>query len=610
MVAKTIDAKYTKAARRAASRLYELLRLERGAFNLVLVYAIGIGLASLAAPIGVQMLVSAIAFGGLVQPIVVLSFMVLVALAFAAVLKAVQAWLVENVQQRLFVRVACDLAARLPRLSKSVHDEHYAPELVNRFFDVMTVQKGAAMILLDAIFVALQVIVGTVLLAFYHPALLAFSATLLLSIVGVFALLGKGGAATSIQESSAKYELANWFEDVARHDSIFRGPTRERYAVERSEELVRGYIDLRQAHYRIVFRQIVAFVALQALATAALLGIGGYLVLGGQLTLGQLVAAELIVTGIVAGFSKLGKYLEVYYDLIAAMDKLGQLVDLPLDDAADIPTPPPSSTQAPKAPLAIRVVEASVDLGADRGDALSNVSFDIAAGEHVAILGANGAGKSTLIDVLSGAREPRGGRVELDGFPRRDIVLAEHGALATEPNRSPIQEEIALVRGREAIFGGTVLENLCVGRRDISLDEVRSALETVGMWEKVTSLPEGAQTELLTNGKNLSLGEVQRLALARELLTKPRCLLLDDDALDHVDPASRKGILGRILDPTAPWTAVIASVDPTVAQMCPRVLVLGNGELLPLRDAAASPPSSSGGGGSGGREVLITSGAS
>lgn len=552
---------HTASSESPVVRLVRLLGLESEGISVVLVYAIGVGLASLAAPLGVQMLVGAIAFGGLVQPIVVLSLLVLVALAFAAALRAAQTWVVERIQQRLFVRIATDLAERLPRVSVASFEGGHGPEMVNRFFDVLTLQKGAAMLLLDGILVVLQVLVGGCLLALYHPALLAFAAALLLAVGAIVFGLGGGGAKTSIAESKAKYAVVAWFQEMARHPTIFRAHGGGRFAAARSEELTRRYVEYRRKHFAILFRQTGAFLALQALATASLLGIGGFLVLEGQLTLGQLVAAELILTGVVAGFAKLGKYLETYYDLVAAVDKLGSLVDLPLERASD------GRLGGREGPLAIDVQ--SVDYGyASGGSGLGPVSLRIPAGARIAIVGANGAGKSTLIDMLYGLRAPLGGHVDIDGLPLRDVSLAE------------LRAQMALVRGA-AIFDGTILENVCMGRPDVPLDDVRRALETVGLWEEIASLPQGLGTHITTYGGNVSAGQAQRLAIARALVGRPRCLLLDE-ALDHLDPASRRTILSRVLAPDAPWTVVVTTHDPDVAGACTQSFSLEGGALRPL----------------------------
>ena len=278
------------------SRLVTLLGFERSDITVALIYGAVASILALAAPVGVQALVNAVAFGGLMQPVVMLVILVFGALAFAAALRAVQALVIERVQQRIFARVAVDLGRRLPRVRLDAFDGGHGPELINRFFDVLTVQKVAASLLVDGAAIVLSVIAGAVVLAFYHPLLLAFDVALVALVLLILFGLGRRAIDTSIAESRAKYAVAAWLEEMARHPSSFRCAAGTAFGETRADDLTRGYLTARRDHYRVLFRQIVASLALQAIATAALLGVGGGLVVAGRITLGQLVAAELIVT--------------------------------------------------------------------------------------------------------------------------------------------------------------------------------------------------------------------------------------------------------------------------------------------------------------------------
>ena len=543
-------------------RLVSLLRLERDDIGVALVYAIGVGIVSLAAPIGVQALVNTVAFGGLLQPLVVLTLLVFVALAFAGVLRALWAWVVERIQQRVFVRVAVDLAHRLPRVRSDALGGMYGPELVNRFFDVLTVQKGAATLLVDGVSILLQTAVGMLVLAFYHPLLLAFDVALVIAVSFVLLGLGRGAVKTAVKESKAKYAVAAWLEEMARHPAAFRSGGASGFARSRAEDLLHTWLGARQKHSKVLFRQIAGSLVVQAIASAALLGVGGWLVIGGKLTLGQLVAAELIVTTVVAGIAKFGKTLESFYDLLAGVDKLGQLVDLPLEV--------PGGTHVPRSEKGARVRLVDVGFGYPGKEPLfENVTLSLEPGARVAVVGPSGAGKSTLADMLYGLRAPTRGRIDVDGTDLRDIDV------------SSLREHIALVRGVE-IFDGTIAENVRVGRPDVQTRDVRAALEAVGLWEDVAALPEGIETHLPTGGPLLSQGQAMRLCVARALAGRPRLVVLDT-ALAELDPASRKAIQGALLDREAPWTVLVATHDRELLRSCDEILVLDAGRVRPLR---------------------------
>jgi len=273
-----------------------------------------------------------VALGGAIPPLIVVALLLFAGLGFAGVLTGLQTWTVEMLQRRLFVRQVADLAARLPRVRHATFDDRYGPDVVNRFFDIMTMQKVGSLLLLDGLAILLSVLVGLAILAFYHPVLLAFD-VILLAVIGLVVLAPmRRGTRTAVQESKSKYAVVAWFEEVARNPSLFKSGGADRWVHAQADDLARAYLDKRAAHYRVVFGQVVGALALQVLASAALLGIGGFLVIDGALTLGQLVAAELIVTMVVSSVAKMGKHLESYYDLLAAADKVGELLDLPVEE--------------------------------------------------------------------------------------------------------------------------------------------------------------------------------------------------------------------------------------------------------------------------------------
>lgn len=545
------------------ARLVSLLRLERDDIGVALVYAVGVGIVSLAAPIGVQALVNTVAFGGLLQPLVILTLLVFVALAFAGVLRALWAWVVERIQERVFVRVAVDLAFRLPRVERDALGTAYGPELVNRFFDVLTVQKGAATLLVDGVSIVLSTAVGMLVLAFYHPVLLAFDVALVLVVGFVLLGLGRGAVKTAVKESKAKYAVAAWLEEMALHPAAFRSSAGAEFARARAEDLLHVWLGARKKHWKILFRQIVGALVVQALASAALLGVGGFLVINGKLTLGQLVAAELIVTTVVAGIAKLGKQLESFYDLCAGVDKLGQLIDLPLEV--------PGGAALPRNDAGARVEISGVSFAPNGSTKplLDHVSLSIAPGARVAVVGPSGAGKSTIADLLFGMRAPHTGRIDVDGADLRDLDL---GAL---------REQIALVRDVE-IFEGSIAENVRVGRPAVTTQDVRAALEAVGLYDEVSALREGLETRLPTGGAPLSQGQTQRLCVARAIAGKPRLIVLDA-ALSDLDPASRKPILAALFDRKAPWTVLATTHDRDVLRSSDEIHVIDACKLRPLR---------------------------
>ena len=539
---------------RPLNRLVELLKPEWSDIWLVLVFAFVVGLLMLATPIAVESLVNTVAFGRFLQPVVVLALILFTFLSFSAAVRALQSWVVELIQRRLFARIAGDLAFRLPRTTTEAADGIYMPELANRFFDVVTVQKVAAQLLLDGVGLILTAVIGMAVLAFYHPWLLGFDVVMVSCIAFIIVVLGRGAVSSAIKESKNKYYMASWLEDVGRCPTAFRTDGGADLALERTDRLVHQYLEARQKHFRILMRQILFALGLQAVASTVLLGLGGWLVISGQLTLGQLVAAELIVTVIVGAFAKLGKHMESFYDLLAAVDKLGALFDLPTEHHDGILE---FGTDRPAA-LRLQDVQYRTRLSSVFW---KPVSLRLASGTSLAVVGAAGSGKSMLVDLICGLRSPVAGHIAIDDTDPQDVrpdVLRSHVAVAR----------------RGEIFHGTLAENVHLHRETMTSADMRAALEIVGLYDKVLELSDGFETQLDGSGAPLSATQQDLLCLARAIAGRPRLLLLDGllDALadEHVDH-----ILAELLAEDFPCSVIVTTSRSTIAAACDQSIRLG-----------------------------------
>ncbi len=539
-------------------RLFRLFRPDRADIVVILLLSLVNGILLLATPLAVDALVNNIAFGGqegvYLQALVILALALFAFLILLAVMRAAQHYVMEIVQQRLFVRVTADLAYRLPHAQTAALERTTAPELVNRFFEVVTIQKTSALLLLDGVNLVLSALIGLVVLGFYHPFLLAFDLILVIALTGVVFVGGRNAVRTSIAESYAKHSVAGWLEQVALLPVLFKSSGACTFACERADALARDYLEARRAHFRVLLRQIIGLLSLQAIASAMLLTLGGALVLRGELTLGQLVASELIVGAIVASVAKLGKHLESWYDALAAVDKLGYIADLPIE--REHGEQPSLSSQ----PVELRAEAATFGYDPAR-PVLENLSFHIPAGARVAVFSPAGYGASTLLDLLYGLRSIQTGTLLLDGV---DIRHWPPEAL---------RHQVALVRGQE-IVGGTIAENVRLARSDVSLADVRAALESVGLSETVLALPDGIDSRLSFGGRPLSSSQRTRLVLARAIASRPRLLLLDE-TLDGLDAKTVAELERYLFDQNNPWTMVLVTRDQELVKRCDQVIQLG-----------------------------------
>lgn len=534
-------------------RLARLLGPEWNDLWIVLVFAFIAGLLSLSTPIAVEALINTVAFGRLLQPVVVLATLLFGFLAFAGIMQAMQTYVAEVIQRRLFARVSADLAYRLPSIDASRLDGAYAPELTNRFLDVVTLQKIVAQLLLDGINIVLATFVGMTVLAFYHPWLLGFDVLLLGLVVSGLAVLGRDAIRTGIDESKYKYRITAWFEDLARCGTAFKPAGGAEFAADRANLLTTKYLGHRQSHFSVLFRQILFVLGLQAVAGTVLLAGGGWLVIQGQLTLGQLVAAELIVSTILGSLAKVGKHLEGFYDLVAAVDKLGILFDLPVERHDGLLV---MESEDGGLPVSLK----GVQVAGVRGRLAEGLSLDVACGERVAIVGGAKSGKSALCQLLYGASEPSSGRVTIAGLAPTDV-------------RPDVLRASVAMSAASEIFEGTLAENVHLRRRIVGTKECRAALEAVGLLDDCLDLKQGLDTPLTAATTCLSSGQQRLLMLARAIAAEPKLLLIDG-TLDGLPDEQLETALAALLDPRRGWTLVVATGRRDVASRLDRVVEL------------------------------------
>lgn len=533
------------------ARLGALLRWEAADLRALVAFAAAAGVLGLMTPLMVQVVVNTVAFGALRQSLFVTTGLLLASLLAGIGLQLVERFLVEQVQRRLMVRFATDLAARLPRLRRDALHGLHPTEIVNRFFDVLTVQKSLAGLLVDGLDSVLQALFGLTLLALYHPALLGYSVLLVALFGATMFVPVQRATATSVDESKAKHAVAGWLEEIAANPEVLRTPAGRTWANRRADALSRAWLTVRAQHFRIFLGQSGGALVLTAFASAGLLALGGTLVIDQQLSLGQLVAAELVVTRLLLTLAKLTDKLESAYDLVAALDKLGHVLEIARIDEAGAELP------AQTAPAALDLVGVTLAPGA------APVHLRLAAGDQVALLAAGELVARNLSDVLCGAAAPHQGRVHLDSSPLSDRSFPT------------VRRDVWLLRAPE-LFSGTVQENLTLGVDRFTAAEAWTALERA-------RLPHHEALRLDddpgANGADLPDEVRVSLAIARAVLHAPRVIVVDR-MLDHVAPAEALALLGALRDPR--WTLVLLTRSPALAASLPRAFALEAASFLPI----------------------------
>ncbi|MCA9788898.1 MAG: ABC transporter ATP-binding protein [Cyanobacteria bacterium HKST-UBA05] len=506
---------------------------------LLIAYTMVIGLLFLVVPLTAQALVNTIAAGVLIQPLFVLAFLLLLGLTFAGALRTLQLYLVEMVQRRIFARIALKLAHHIPRVWLHYYQATYGPELVNRFFDTITLQKSVGKLLLEVPTAFFQIIIGLALMAIYSPLLLIFDLFIILALV-FLVWLGRNGAITAYEESSKKYGVAGWLEDMARCQLSLKLNGLPNIAESRADQRVIDYLEHREAHFKVLLRQSVFSFAIQALATTGILALGGWLVINQQLSIGQLVAAELVMMSIIAALDKLTQNLDTYYDLLTGLSKVGNLTDMEQERRG--------GQVMPRGKKGVKIECNNLCFAFPNGhQVLKGLNLTIEPGEQISIVGRNGAGKTTLGYLMTGLLEPSQGLVSLNGYDTRTLDL------------NTLRKNSALVSESSSIFEGTIEENIVLDR-NVNSKDIQWALEMVLLKRELMSMPKGIKTPLISEGRNISLGQRQRIIIARAILERPQLLVLDE-AFTGLDQASKLTILDNLFDQENAWTIVDISHD-------------------------------------------------
>lgn len=497
-----------------------VLRPERNFYWLILIYGIAVSALTLAVPLSVQVLISTVANTALLQPVLMLALILFALLLLSGLFFAVQVYLMELFERRFFSRVVSDVSLRLLYAQQSFMERVNRDELINRYFDVMTVQKSLPPLLTGALAIVLQGLVGLILTSYYHPVFMLFNIAVVTLGYVVFRLFHGGAKRTALELSAGKYEAAKWLEVLARTNSFFKSASTIDYAIERTRKVKGDYLRAHRRHFHHTFGQVVGYLVLYATTSAALLGVGGWLVIQGQLSVGQLVAAELILSAIFYSFSRIGYYLEIYYDLYAALSKLAQLFAIPVE------APRESVPFEWQPEIRFEHVHCAL-YGGD-----FHLHVDLPAGSRTLVAARSSSQITAFCDVMLNNRRPDSGRILLGGHDIDDF-------------------DVHLLRDAVHVIDGTtfpecsIAEFLAIAAPQTSRAAMRAVIDTVGLAGEIPTLEHGLDHVLTPYGHPLSVSGVIKLKIAYALLAEPRVLVLTP-LFDMISQEARHSILSHL----------------------------------------------------------------
>lgn len=540
-------------------RLFSLLKVDKQSIMSIYIYALFSGIIALSLPVGIQAIINLISGGQISTSWILLVVFVILGVAFNGVMQVMQLSITESLQQKIFTRSAFEFAYRIPKMRLESLNRSYIPELVNRFFDTLSVQKGLSKMLIDFSGASLQVIFGLILLSLYHPFFILFSIVLIALLYLIFKYTIPHGIKTSLVESKYKYEVAHWLEEVARAMETFKLAGNSPLPLEKTDEAVAGYLKARKAHFKTLLTQYINLIGFKVIVVAGLLLIGGMLVMNQQMNIGQFVASEIIIIIILNSVEKLTLSMETIYDVLTAIEKIGAVTDIPLE--RDNGT---SVTIEDDKGLSIHMKNLSYRFSDAKEDVLKNLNLHIQQGEKICLAGPNGAGKSIFLQLIAGLYDEFNGALAFNGIPLGNWCKHELHSIVGDN----------LVKGD--IFKGSLEENISLGRPGITIDQIHKIISMVGLEEFIRSLPEGFETPLIPEGKNLPKSVRLRILLARTLVGTPRLILLED-SFNQLLSTNKEKFLQYLLEHK--WTVIAISNDPEVHEKFEKSIVLKDGEI-------------------------------
>ena len=541
-------------------RFVGLIKLEKRDILQVIYYAIFSGLLGLTLPLGIQAIINLLQGAQVSTSWIVLVVLVTIGVAFVGVLQLMQMRIVETIQQRIFTRASFEFTYRFPKITMRELRNYYPPELANRFFDTLNIQKGLAKILVDIPAAIIQIVFALVLLSFYHPFFIAFGMLLLILIYVVFKFTAQTGMDTSLIESKHKYRVAHWIQEVARAIVSFKLSGQTNLAINKNDDLVSDYLKARESHFKILVIQFIQMIGFKVIVTAGLLLIGGLLVLNQEMNIGQFVAAEIIILLVISSVEKLILRLESFYDVLTSLEKMGQVVDKELEN---------QEGDKPNFNDDFSIELDNVSYGVPNRELhiLRKISLKINPKTKLLIRGESGSGKSSLLRLIAGVLEPTIGRVFVNDYVLDNINLNHYRA------------HLGMSLADETPFEGTIRENITFGNDQISEAQLRWAIEKVELNEFVKQSPQGLSTVLYPEGKQTSYTIAKKIVLARAIVNKPKILILEDP-LEYFEPKEVNRIISFLTDDSNPWALVVVSKTNNWIQNCTQVITLKSGEII------------------------------
>lgn len=541
------------------NQLIQLAISEKKDITNIYIFAIFSGIIQLSLPLGVQSIIGFVLGGAFSTSLIVLISLVIVGVLFSGMLQLQQMKIIEKMQQKLFHTYAFMFKKNLMELDLKKSDDFYFPEMMNRFLDISTLQKGFSKILLDIPLASIQILLGLLIVAIYHPLFLILVVIMLIIIIIIFYLTSKKGLETSIKESSYKYETTGWLEEIARMIHTFKLQRAHNLSLDKMDQKVSNYLEYRTKHFNILLFQFKNLIFLKIMITAAMLIVGTYLLIHQKLNIGQFVAAEIIILMMIASVEKIITNLDTFYDLLTSLDKL-HTVQNQTNENDGIHLLPVNNKG-----MSIEFNNVSYEY-IDQLPILANLNFKIEPGEKISISGKDGSGKSTLLRLFSSLYTPNNGSILFNRIPIQNLQLGS------------LRNSIGIMLNRLDIFKGTIEDNITMGNKSILLQKIIEVSKAIGLEEYINHTPKGFETIIETTGKKLPRSVIKKIMILRAIINEPSLILLEEP-FSELQPESVEKIQHYILHNLPNSTVIVVSNDEPFIKLSDKNFHMHNQQL-------------------------------
>jgi ABC-type bacteriocin/lantibiotic exporter with double-glycine peptidase domain len=545
--------------RSTIGKLLALLHHERDEINSIYFYAILSGLIQLSVPLGIQSIIGFVMGAQMVTSIYVLIFFVVIGVFLVGMCQINQMKIIEKIQQRIYTRYAFRFSEVIPQFDILKSDSVYLPEHVNKFFDVLNVQKGISKILLDIPLASIQIILGIVLLALYHPIFIFFGFMFLAILILILKYTSNKGIHTSMIESKYKYETVSWLQDMARIIKSFKFSQGSGLNLYKTDKNVMGYLKARTEHFGVLLVQYRTLVAFKVIISFAMLGIGTYLLVNQSLNIGEFIAAEIVILMLISATEKLIGNLENIYDVVTGLEKLHSVLETPIEKNGSI--------ELKEDTEGIKIDLVNFGMKYHAQDSLfEEANFSISKNKLIGIVGKEGTGKTSLLKILSAGYSQYHGTILMNQIP-----LVNY-------NLESFRKKVGIYIYPMEIFKGTLFENVSLNRTGIEEQDILKLIKEIGFDEFMIQFPDGFDTRIDASGKKLATNITKKILLLRALINQPKLILLDEPLAGLSEYAKEKlwSYLNKIKSHT---TIIISTNDKSTLKNCDELINISNHKI-------------------------------